>query len=146
MEVRLLVLRAGHPLAPGIFLGTHFCYRLSRPQGHSAAGRIRSIEKYGDLIGNRTRGLPACGTVPQLAKLYSSGGTTSHWQATFNASLTLDNEAYEARYAPSRSEHRDSEEKGISTSIDNRNFATQCVEVHFAARAFAVLDASTVFS
>jgi hypothetical protein len=21
--------------------GTHFCYRLSRPQGHSAAGRIR---------------------------------------------------------------------------------------------------------
>jgi hypothetical protein len=25
--------------------GTHFCYRLSRPQGHSAAGRIRSIER-----------------------------------------------------------------------------------------------------
>jgi hypothetical protein len=35
--------------------GTHFSYRLSRPQGHSAAGRIRSIEKSGDLIGNRTR-------------------------------------------------------------------------------------------
>jgi hypothetical protein len=26
--------------------GTYFCYRLSRPQGHNAAGRIRSIEKY----------------------------------------------------------------------------------------------------
>jgi hypothetical protein len=23
--------------------GTYFCYRLSRPQGHSAAGRIRLI-------------------------------------------------------------------------------------------------------
>jgi hypothetical protein len=30
--------------------GTHFCYRLSRPQGHSAAGRIRSIDKSNDLI------------------------------------------------------------------------------------------------
>jgi hypothetical protein len=25
--------------------GTHFCQRLNRPQGHSAPGRIRSIEK-----------------------------------------------------------------------------------------------------
>jgi hypothetical protein len=25
--------------------GTHFCYRLSRSHGHSAAGRIRSFEK-----------------------------------------------------------------------------------------------------
>jgi hypothetical protein len=25
--------------------GTHFCYRLRWPQGHSVAGRIRSIEK-----------------------------------------------------------------------------------------------------
>jgi hypothetical protein len=30
--------------------GTHFCKRLSRPQDHSAAGRIRSIEKFRDLI------------------------------------------------------------------------------------------------
>jgi hypothetical protein len=28
-------------------------------QGHSAAGRIRSTEKFSDLIGNRTRDLPA---------------------------------------------------------------------------------------
>jgi hypothetical protein len=33
--------------------GTHFCYKLSRTQGHSAAGRIRSIEKSNDVIGNR---------------------------------------------------------------------------------------------
>jgi hypothetical protein len=49
--------------------GTHFCYRLSRPQGHSAAGRIRSIEKSNDLIASRTRDLPACSTVPQPTML-----------------------------------------------------------------------------
>jgi hypothetical protein len=36
--------------------GTHF----SRPQGHSEAGRIMSIGKSNDLIGNRTRDLPVC--------------------------------------------------------------------------------------
>jgi hypothetical protein len=46
--------------------GTHFCWRLSRHQGHNAAGRIRSIKKSDDLIGNRTRDLPACSIVPQL--------------------------------------------------------------------------------
>jgi hypothetical protein len=40
------------------------CYRLSRPQRHSAAGRIRSIESNGFIL-NRTRYLPACSTVPQ---------------------------------------------------------------------------------
>jgi hypothetical protein len=28
------------PLSPGNTPGTHFCYRLSWPQGHSAIGRI----------------------------------------------------------------------------------------------------------
>ena len=28
------------PLPPGNTPGNHFCYRLSRPQGHSAIGRI----------------------------------------------------------------------------------------------------------
>jgi hypothetical protein len=56
--------------------GTHFCYSLSRPQGHSAPGRIRLIKKIQlhrksnpwpcGLIGNITRDLPACGIVPQL--------------------------------------------------------------------------------
>jgi hypothetical protein len=33
------------------------------------AGRIRSIEKSGDLIGNRTRDFPVCSIVPQPTTL-----------------------------------------------------------------------------
>jgi hypothetical protein len=33
------------------FPSTYFCYRLSRPQDHSASGRIRSFEKSNYLIG-----------------------------------------------------------------------------------------------
>jgi hypothetical protein len=44
MAGRLSALRAGRALHPRNIPGTHFCYRLSRPQGHSAAGKIRSIE------------------------------------------------------------------------------------------------------
>jgi hypothetical protein len=32
------------PLPPRNIPGTHFCYRLSRLQGHSAAGRIMSMK------------------------------------------------------------------------------------------------------
>jgi hypothetical protein len=46
------------PLPPGNTPGTHFCYRLSRPQGHSATGRIMSLKNSKDTIGNRTRDLP----------------------------------------------------------------------------------------
>jgi hypothetical protein len=50
--------------------GTDFCYRLSRHQGLSAAGRIRSIEKKSnDLTGNRTHYLPACSTLHQPTTL-----------------------------------------------------------------------------
>jgi hypothetical protein len=42
-----------------------FLLEAGRPQGHSAAVKIRSIEKSGDLIGIRTRDLPACSSVPQ---------------------------------------------------------------------------------
>jgi hypothetical protein len=45
---------------------------LSRPQGHSAAGRDRSIEKYNYLIGNRIRDLPACNIEPQPITLASA--------------------------------------------------------------------------
>jgi hypothetical protein len=69
MAVRLSALRAGRPLLPRKIPGTHFCYRLSRAQGHCATGRIRSIEKLNYLIGNRTRDLPACSTVPQPTTL-----------------------------------------------------------------------------
>jgi hypothetical protein len=52
-------------LLPGIIPGTHFCYRPSQPQGHSAAGRIMYMKNSSDTIGNRTRELPVCSTVPQ---------------------------------------------------------------------------------
>jgi hypothetical protein len=52
MAVRVSALGAGSPLPPGSFL-VLTSVRLSGPRGHSAAGRIRSIEKSNDLIGIR---------------------------------------------------------------------------------------------
>jgi hypothetical protein len=69
MAVRLSALRAGRPLPPRKIPGTHFCYRMSRLQGHSAAGKIRSIEKSNDLIGNRIHDLPACSLVSEATTL-----------------------------------------------------------------------------
>ena len=51
-------------LPPGNSPGTHFCLRLSRPQGHSAIGRIMSMKNSNDTIWNRTSGLPICSTAP----------------------------------------------------------------------------------
>ena len=56
-------------LPPENIPGTHFCYRMSQPQGHSAAGRIVSIKNSSYTIGNRTRVLPACSAVPQPTAL-----------------------------------------------------------------------------
>ena len=56
------------PLSPENIPGTHFCYRLSQPQGHSAAGRM-SMKNSIDTIGNRTRDLPTCSAVPQPTAL-----------------------------------------------------------------------------
>jgi hypothetical protein len=50
---------------PRKIAATHFGYRLSRPQGHSAAGRIRWIERSSDLIGYRNCDLQTCSIVPQ---------------------------------------------------------------------------------
>ena len=44
MVVRLSALRIGCFLPPGNTPGTHFYRRLSRPQGHSAVGRIMSMK------------------------------------------------------------------------------------------------------
>jgi hypothetical protein len=69
MAVGLSALRAGRDALfyTGKIPDTHFCQSLSRPHGHSSAGRIRSIEKSNDLIG--TRYLPACSIVPQPTTL-----------------------------------------------------------------------------
>ena len=63
--VRLSVLRTGRLYPPGNIPGTHFCYRLSRPQGHSAARRIMSMKNSTDNIGNRTLDIPTRSPVPQ---------------------------------------------------------------------------------
>ena len=63
--VGLSALRIGRLYPPGNIPGTHFCLRLSQPQGHSAAGRIMSMKNSSYTIGNRTRDLPACSAVPQ---------------------------------------------------------------------------------
>jgi hypothetical protein len=63
--VRLSALRTGRVYPPGNIPGTHFCQRVSRPQDHSAAGRIMSMKNSNDTIGNRTRDLPVCSAVPQ---------------------------------------------------------------------------------
>jgi hypothetical protein len=52
-------------LPPGRIPGTHFCQRLSWPQGHNATGRIKSLKNSSDSMGNRTRDLPVCSAVPQ---------------------------------------------------------------------------------
>jgi hypothetical protein len=57
------------PFSPRKILGTHFCQRLSRPQGHSAVGRIRYIEKSNNLIGIRTRDFSACSVMLQPTTL-----------------------------------------------------------------------------
>jgi hypothetical protein len=59
-------LRAGRPLSPGRLV---ILISVSQPQDHIAAGRIRSIERSSDPIGNQTRDLPACNIVPQPTTL-----------------------------------------------------------------------------
>jgi hypothetical protein len=60
--VRLSALRTGRLYNTKNIPGrpTHFCWRLSRPQGDSVAGRIKSMKNPNDFIGNQTRDLPAC--------------------------------------------------------------------------------------
>jgi len=50
--VRLSAVRADHLYPPGNIPGIHLCQRLSRPQGHNAAGMIMSIKNSNDSIGN----------------------------------------------------------------------------------------------
>jgi len=61
------VVRPTHrlPLPPGYIPSIHFCYRLSQPQGHSAAGRIMSMKNSNYTIRNWTHDLPVCSAVPQ---------------------------------------------------------------------------------
>ena len=64
-RVKLSALSTDRLYPPGNIPGTHFCYRLSRPQGHSAEGSIMSMNNSNYTVDNRTRNLPACSAVPQ---------------------------------------------------------------------------------
>jgi hypothetical protein len=68
MAVRLLALRAGRFFIPQehkfYVSGTHFCQRLSKPQGlvrPEGLGKLLKIH----FIGSRTCDLPVCSIVPQ---------------------------------------------------------------------------------
>ena len=56
-------------LHPRLHSGTHFCYRLSRPQGHSAAGMITSMKNPNNQIRNRNCDHPACSSLRQATAL-----------------------------------------------------------------------------
>jgi hypothetical protein len=53
------------PLTPGNIHGTHFCWRVKRPCGHSSAERVMSMKNSNDTTRSQTRDLPACSAVPQ---------------------------------------------------------------------------------
>ena len=53
------------PVPPRKYSWYSFLLEAEPTQGHSAAGRILSVKNSNDNIGNRTRDLPACSTVPQ---------------------------------------------------------------------------------
>jgi hypothetical protein len=60
---KVVILTHRPPLPPGNVPGTHFCQRLSRPQGHSAIGRIMSMKNSNDTIWSRTSDFPICSIV-----------------------------------------------------------------------------------
>jgi hypothetical protein len=62
---RLSALRTGLLGVPGHILGIHFYYKLSRPLGHSAAGKIKTLKNPSGSLGNRNRDLPGRSAVSQ---------------------------------------------------------------------------------
>jgi hypothetical protein len=96
MAARLSALRACRP--PEKISGTRFCYRLSRPQGHSAAGWIKSIANSNDLLVNRTRywneilasivsGNLLCSTLTSVASMHVFSMFRPKWQIILNSTV-----------------------------------------------------------
>jgi hypothetical protein len=88
MAVRLLAIRTGRALLPtniSLYVSsTHFCYRLSKPQGLVRLEGLRKLIKIIHLTGPRTRDLPACSIVPVHLRFLSpafSPVTTAHYAA-----------------------------------------------------------------
>jgi hypothetical protein len=79
------------PLPPGNIPRIYFCYRMSRPQGHTAAGRIMSMKNSNDTIGNRSRDLPDCSAVPQPLRYrvpHTLNKHTNNLSSSFNSCLS----------------------------------------------------------
>jgi hypothetical protein len=58
--VRLLAISSGRLYLPADIAGTHFCYRLNRPQGHIAPRMVISLKNPAENIGNRTGYILLC--------------------------------------------------------------------------------------
>jgi hypothetical protein len=68
MTVRLSALSAGRPLPPGRFL-VLISVRAVDPRAIVRLEEWNQLKKSSDLIGNRTRDLPACSIAPQPTTL-----------------------------------------------------------------------------
>jgi hypothetical protein len=68
-DSEVVSLTCQQPFTPERFLVLISVKRLNQPQGHSAAGRIWSLEKSSGLIGYQTPNLLACTRVPQPTSL-----------------------------------------------------------------------------
>jgi hypothetical protein len=58
-------LRAGRDLLPMNIPSTHFCQKLSQPQGLVRLEGLGKQKKRNDLIETRTSGIPACSIAPE---------------------------------------------------------------------------------
>ena len=87
--VRLSALSTGRLYHPGDIPGTHFCNRMSLPQGHGDAGRIMSMKNSHDTIGNRTRDLNQLRHHTPLRWSYAGAYlySTSRWEHSGSSSI-----------------------------------------------------------
>ena len=80
-------------LLPANTPGTHFCLRLSRPQGHSALGRNMSMKNSNDTSWNRTSDLPICSTGSKVESCRSKSnvylGVSIPYRTKFHNHLSL---------------------------------------------------------
>jgi hypothetical protein len=64
-HMKVVRLSALCTFTPKKYFWYSFSWRMSRPQGNSADGRIISMENSNYTLGNGTHSLPVCSTVPQ---------------------------------------------------------------------------------